>query len=1351
MTNPTPDVQSVFGRAAEIASSAERAAFLDRACAGRPAVRAEVESLLKALGDAGSFMRSPAAPAGETAAHDDPVTEGEGTVIGPYTLREQIGEGGMGLVFVAEQTSPVRRKVALKVIKPGMDSKQVVARFEAERQALALMDHPNIAKVLDAGTTDSGRPYFVMELVRGVPITEYCDAGNLSPRDRLGLFVQVCQAVQHAHQKGVIHRDLKPSNVLVTTIDGVPVSKVIDFGVAKAVGQSLTEKTVYTRFAQMVGTPLYMSPEQAEMSGVDVDTRTDVYSLGVLLYELLTGTTPFDGDRFRKAAFDEIRRIIREEEPPRPSTRLTSLGATLTAVSARRGTEPGRLAGMVRGELDWIVMRCLEKDRNVRYDTAAGLAKDVQRYLAGDAVEACPPTLGYRLRKAYRKNRTALLAAGAFAAVLLVATGVSIAFGVLAKQAESDAVAARDAEAEQRGEVAKKHEAAVEAEKEAAEQRDAAKAAYARLEQQQRQQQAEQYSWDMQTLPSFWEAGSATQVRYLLDRQPPELRGFEWHFWNRQTRGELGTHLLPDVGRGISTWKFSQDGTRVAQVVSPMSQPGSSVGPTAAVWDVATRKRLLVHEMTPEKFPKREGISALGGVGRVHSVHPSADGKRLALYRDARPIDPATGRPTPVAMVTHFQVVDVDSGKPLLDHDDRKDERFKIGRLDQIVFSPDGRKVAVAGMVMTPGDPKSARSAVHIWNLEAGGPPVAIPCGGFVHSPFSPDGSRIVVRRRDGDAFLSVVCDAATGKDVASWAHVNNQLRTYSPDGRRLAYLVTGPSPNGGTATTLTLHIWDTVAGKELHSLALPLGSEGFAWGEFGRSSDLSFSRDGSRLVVKGATATGNVLLIVFDPVAGKRLCTVTTPGSQDQGMGRGNPAPIFSPDGKQLAAVNGTIITTWDASTGRPLRTLRGHKRPPVAYSFSATGRLWSLESDGTLKEWETSPVNPVVLPLGPGRDRSQLVVSADGRRMATAASVTGRLGPLPEVTPDIQVWDVAGKQSMPLTPRPNEFALSCSLAMSGDGRRLALLRHSTAGLFKGLEPEPKVPQPGDLTVWDLTTGKELFYSEFPATELAILSGLAISPDGSTVAIGSPQTGGKGDTVIRLFDVATRREVRSFRGTNSIYRLMSFSPDGKRLAALGHPLPPLGPPGPGSPKTAADLPPPKMAVWDAATGDSIFTLDFEMRRTGAALAWSPDGKRVAILSPASGTLIGIHDAATGKQLTAIEPPDRGLMPGGNYRNIAFSPDGRRIALERPSRTGSPGSVCVWDADSGKELLTLRPDLGTTGVSGAATAHVTFSPDGHQLQYFKLFREPGAGGNAAEKVVVTTWDATPPTEPSGKP
>jgi serine/threonine protein kinase/Flp pilus assembly protein TadD len=374
---------------------------------------------------------------------DEPqITERPGTVIGPYKLMEQIGEGGMGLVFVAEQLQPVRRKVALKIIKPGMDSKQAIARFETERQALAMMDHQNIAKVFDAGTTESGRPYFVMVLVHGVPITSYCDENKLTPRERLGLFVPICHAIQHAHQKGIIHRDLKPSNILVTMYDDKPVPKVIDFGVAKAIEQRLTEKTVYTQFGMLVGTFEYMSPEQAEMNAFGVDTRSDIYSLGVLLYELLTGTTPLERKRLREAAFDEIRRLIKEEEPPRPSVRLSTLGA-LAKVAAARQTDPGKLSRLVRGELDWVVMRCLEKDRTRRYETANGLARDVERYLKDESVEACPPSAGYRFRKFARKHKKPLAVAAAFGGLLLVGFALVVWKWQDERAARADADAAR--------------------------------------------------------------------------------------------------------------------------------------------------------------------------------------------------------------------------------------------------------------------------------------------------------------------------------------------------------------------------------------------------------------------------------------------------------------------------------------------------------------------------------------------------------------------------------------------------------------------------------------------------------------------------------------------------------------------------------------------------------------------------------------------------------------------------------------------------------------------------------------------------------------------------------------------
>ncbi len=422
--------EELFHRALEKPTLAEQLAFLDEVCANQPEIRERVERLLRSHRHEDSFLRAPVATV------DEPITKRPGTVIGPYKLLEQIGEGGFGVVFLAEQTEPVRRKVALKVLKPGMDTRQVVARFEAERQALAIMDHPNIARVFDGGVVGqvanlppggeqvgnllhSGRPYFVMELVQGVPITRYCDEHYLSLPQRLDLFLRACEAVQHAHQKGVIHRDLKPSNILVGNRDDKPVLKVIDFGVAKAMGQQLTEKTLFTGASQMIGTPLYMSPEQAGGNSHDVDTRSDIYSLGVVLYELLTGTTPIDKERLQKAGFDEMVRLIREEEPPKPSTRLSST-EELPSVAAQRHTEPAKLTKLVRGELDWIVMKALEKDRNRRYETANGFAMDIQRYLADEPVLACPPSAIYRLKKFVRRNKGTVIAAGLLLLALLV-------------------------------------------------------------------------------------------------------------------------------------------------------------------------------------------------------------------------------------------------------------------------------------------------------------------------------------------------------------------------------------------------------------------------------------------------------------------------------------------------------------------------------------------------------------------------------------------------------------------------------------------------------------------------------------------------------------------------------------------------------------------------------------------------------------------------------------------------------------------------------------------------------------------------------------------------------------------
>jgi serine/threonine protein kinase len=539
--------------------------------------------LLRAHDGPGAFLESRVSVLAPTV--DEPaVAERPGTVIGPYKFLEQMGEGGFGIVFMAEQTQPVRRKVALKVLKPGMDTRQVVGRFEAERQALALMDHPNIAKVFDGGATASGRPYFVMELVKGVPMTDFCDQNQLTPRQRLQLFLPVCQAVQHAHQKGIIHRDLKPSNILVTMHDTTPVPKVIDFGVAKALGQELTDKTLFTGFAQMIGTPLYMSPEQAGQSGLDIDTRSDVYSLGVILYELLTGSTPFSNKRFKQMAYDEIRRIICEEEPPKPSTRLSESKDALASVSARRQTEPAKLTKLVRGELDWIIMKALEKDRNRRFETASALAADVQRYLDDKAVQACPPSAMYRLRKFARRNKRVATMAS-FLVILLILAVATLAVSYAQVQA------------------ALQHKsAALEREKETT------------------------YLQRTALAGRELAAGNVGRAEELLDDCPEHLRGWEWNFLKRQRYEKNRSFLHPAT---VVRVVFSPDDRQIASVC---------MDGTVAIRDARTGA--VLYPLEPH--------TVLGGFASlVRGLAYSPDGLCLAVARHdgaIRVSDPRDGQ-----------------------------------------------------------------------------------------------------------------------------------------------------------------------------------------------------------------------------------------------------------------------------------------------------------------------------------------------------------------------------------------------------------------------------------------------------------------------------------------------------------------------------------------------------------------------------------------------------------------------------------------------------------------------------------------------------------------------------------
>ena len=516
----TMNEDAIFNAALAISDVENRRKFLQLACGEDANLRDKIENLLESYAKPDSFLdpvlgdsKNGHLPAEIKATRSH---EQADETIDKYKILQQIGEGGFGVVYMAQQQQPVRRKVALKIIKPGMDTKEVIARFEAERQALALMDHPNIARVFDAGETEQGRPYFVMELVKGVPLTEFCDENQLSNRHRLELFVTICRALQHAHQKGVIHRDLKPSNVMVTLNDNQPVPKVIDFGVSKAISQQLTEKTLFTRYGQMVGTPVYMSPEQAQMSGLDVDTRSDVYSLGILLYELLTGTTPLDAEQLRNTAYADIQRLIAEQEAPKPSTRLSTLKEQQAKVAINRGTDSSKLRQFVSGDLDWIVMKAIDKERNRRYESASRLAEDIERFLKNDEVEARPPSTFYSLRKFVSRNRGSVFAASALLlAVCLGLIGTSV--GLF--QANRKTQLANDA-----------NRATVDA-----------NTALGELAEQRRR---ELYAANLQLADQLWSSPSGTsrRVEELLSAWVPvddsqeDLREFSWRYhWTRLT------------------------------------------------------------------------------------------------------------------------------------------------------------------------------------------------------------------------------------------------------------------------------------------------------------------------------------------------------------------------------------------------------------------------------------------------------------------------------------------------------------------------------------------------------------------------------------------------------------------------------------------------------------------------------------------------------------------------------------------------------------------------------------------------------------------------------------------------
>jgi eukaryotic-like serine/threonine-protein kinase len=941
---------------------AERRAYLDLVCAGQPELRNQVENLLRLCEGAGSFLEKPAAEVaatGEfpTAAQRASGQGASGAVIGPYKLVEQIGEGGMGSVWMAQQTEPVKRVVAIKVIKAGMDSKAVLARFEAERQALAMMDHPNIAKVFDAGATRDGRPFFVMELVKGTPITKFCDERKLTPRQRLELFVPVCLAIQHAHQKGIIHRDIKPSNVLVALYDDRPVPKVIDFGVAKAAGQPLTDLTLMTGYGAVVGTPEYMSPEQASFNQLDVDTRSDIYSLGVLLYELLTGTTPIDRKSLGHAALLEILRIVREVEAPKPSTKLSSSEA-LPTIAANRGTEPAKLGRLLKGELDWILLKALEKDRTRRYETANGFAAEVQRYLAGEQVQAVPPSVSYRFKKFIRRNKGPVVATSM---VVLAVVGGAIAsvYGLMESRKQRDATALRELAEQQRDTATR----ARDGEQQARQQAESAREMLARVNN----------ARTVDLAHRAWKENQVGRAQELLDSCPPKLRGWEWHYVQQLCHAEL-LMLGRDAGL-VSPASFSPDGFLVV---------GLSDDGVVRVWDAQTGKELLVLRdgarggMGWVLFsPDGERIVATGGTARVWDARSGVLLHRAGLGNGADSFSPDGVRIYTEA-VDGVRVWDAKTGASL------PTLPGEAGKAPAMALSADGSRVVTTdGWTERLWDAKTGALIATI-----GRPPtkaeVLKDAPQQRSAAFSPDG-RYVVTTDWGPA--AKVWDATSGKEVLVLrAHGRVHSACFSPDGRTIL--------TSGFDTTARL--WDAKSGTELRVLRGHTSIVGSA----------AFSRDGARIVTAGADGVR-----IWDAGAGEPGVAVLN-GLKKEHVGALHGAELravyncYSPDGSRIVAWTGSVLASrpdgsritaevFDTRTGAVLLTLKGHTRPILTAAYSPDGsRIATADIDGIVRIWDAHNGAEVTIIRGVGlMNNPPLSFSRDGSRIAGVTSVGAKI----------------------------------------------------------------------------------------------------------------------------------------------------------------------------------------------------------------------------------------------------------------------------------------------------------------------------------------------------------------------
>ena len=1119
-------VKEIFADALEKANAVERAAYLTQACGNDVQLRQQVEALLQADEKAGGFLEEPAAASpGGTIVVSTPLTEKPGDRIGHFKLLQQIGEGGCGVVYMAEQEQPIRRRVALKVIKLGMDTKAVIARFEAERQALALMDHPNIAKVLDAGATETGRPYFVMELVRGIKITEYCDQNNLSTDERLDLFVQICHAIQHAHQKGIIHRDIKPSNILVTVHDGKPLPKIIDFGIAKATsGQVLTDKTLFTAFEQFIGTPAYMSPEQAEMSTLDIDTRSDIYALGVLLYELLTGRTPLDQEELLAAGLSEMRRIIREKEPLRPSTRISTLEATdQTTVAKRRHSEPPQLIHLVRGDLDWIVMKCLEKDRTRRYETANGLAHDILCHLNNEPVLARPPSKLYRFEKAFRRHKLGFAAGTAIVAALILGV-IGTTLGLIRAEKQT-----RMAEAE-RQEQSRLKDIAVKSLDSEKEQRARAEAERHRAETQELAARRSAYDSDMKLAQQALAANNLGYSQMLLNRHKlqsgqPDLRGWEWRYLWTQARADEH-EVVSTPGRFSTPLSFSGDGRLLARDVDGNLVVTDLISHQTVMQRTDVWQSVFAHHDALLAFVEanstNEAVTLLDMAthkeSRLETSLPSI--QWLEFTPDDRRLLTVSSRPAN-GLPFVLTIWEADTGKQIW--------RRAIGAINDnnpgtvlssrsVAISPDGSAIATVlptGRVQVL-ETKDGTVRFNIKTTQERAMAVA----------FSPDSSTLVTGAAFTDSTIRL-WDAhngqATGSLEGHGTWVSDLL--FTPDGTRLI------SSSGDE----TIRVWDWATRKTAEVLR----------GHVREIDGLAMAPDGRTLASHGSD--GSIYLWdLTKPPSHLGYQIIPTPLN----------SAVFTPDSQSILSLRSTGLTLWDPHTLKEMRPIWVNSTN--LYGIISPDAKWVVRTDngGRLSVGDArSGLEVTNFVAAPGQFDAWF--TANGKFLATLS------GPVTNLV--LQAWETGtwqrrGSVSLHFknvwrifTPSlPNSYVIEADQALHffdvsklNEAPKLIEFPRFIGALATSPEFQlaAGTDKDGNVRLWDLATLKPLE----PLTGFLIgVNAVAFSPDGWRLAAGSG-----GQEAVKLWDTETRQEVLTLSATGYFGGLLTFSPDGRYLLAF--------------------------------------------------------------------------------------------------------------------------------------------------------------------------------------------------------